>query len=139
LRNKLQDVILESNIAKRAFSDLLSVNALGEHVSYNCPGCGGVQWKIDNDVPLRYRCHTRHAYTSEALLAAQTEKIEETMWVVFRMFEERKNPLLTLAETRIGTSEKIARERAAQSQIPIDRIRQIIKANDKGTSQDIPI
>jgi two-component system chemotaxis response regulator CheB len=133
-----KDVILEANIAKRVLSDLPSVNALGEQVPFNCPGCGGVLWKIDNGVPLRYRCHTGHAYTSEALLAVQTEKIEETMWVALRMFEERKNLLLTLAETRMGTSEKIARERAAQSQIHIDRIRQIIKANDKGTSEDSP-
>lgn len=133
-----KDVIIEANIAKRVLSDLPSVNALGEQVPFNCPGCGGVLWKIDNGVPLRYRCHTGHAYTSEALLAVQTEKIEETMWVALRMFEERKNLLLTLAETKIGTSEKIARERAAQSQIHIDRIRQIIQANDKGTSEDSP-
>lgn len=133
-----KDVILEANIAKRVLSDLPSVNALGEQVPFNCPGCGGVLWKIDNGVPLRYRCHTGHAYTSETLLAVQTEKIEETMWVALRMFEERKNLLLTLAQTQMGTSEKIARERAAQSQIHIDRIRQIIKANDKGTSEDSP-
>ncbi|TDD74662.1 chemotaxis protein CheB [Flavobacterium caseinilyticum] len=133
-----KDVILEANIAKRVLSDLPAVNTLGEQVPFNCPGCGGVLWKIDKGVPPRYRCHTGHAYTAEALLAVQTEKIEETMWVALRMFEERKNLLLTLAETRRGTPEKIVRERAAQSQIHIDRIRQIIKANDKGTSEDSP-
>ena len=133
-----KDVLLEANIAKRVLSDLPAVNALGDQVPFNCPGCGGVLWKIDNGVPLRYRCHTGHAYTSEALLAVQTEKIEETMWVALRMFEERKNLLLTMAENRLGPTQKIARERAAQSQIHIDRIRQIIKTDDKETSEDSP-
>ena len=133
-----KEVILEANIAKRVLSDVPSVNALGEQVPFNCPGCGGVLWKMDDGVPLRYRCHTGHAYTADALLAVQNEKIEETMWVAMRMFEERKNLLLTLAETRPGISQKIARERAAQSQIHIDRIRQIIKTSDKITFDDSP-
>jgi two-component system chemotaxis response regulator CheB len=134
-----KDVIIEAEIAKRVLSDLPSVNALGKQVPFNCPGCGGVLWQIDNGVPLRYRCHTGHAYTSETLLAEQTDKIEETMWIALRMFEERKNLLTTLAKTQKGTPAKIAQERAEQSQIHIDRIRQIIMANDKGTTDDSPV
>ncbi|MHB1178636.1 MAG: chemotaxis protein CheB, partial [Daejeonella sp.] len=75
-----KDILIEAEIAKRVLSDLPSVNALGDQVPFNCPGCGGVLWQVDKGASLRYRCHTGHAYTSAALLAEQTMKIEETMW-----------------------------------------------------------
>jgi two-component system, chemotaxis family, protein-glutamate methylesterase/glutaminase len=133
-----KDILIEARIAKRVLSDLPSVNALGEQVPFNCPGCGGVLWKIDGSSPVRYRCHTGHAYTQSSLLAEQTMKIEETMWVALRMFEERKNLLTTIAREHSGTPSKSARERADISQIHIDRIKAILQANDKGTSKDIP-
>jgi hypothetical protein len=52
------------------------MNTLGEQVPYNCPGCGGVLWKIDGRGEKRYRCHTGHSYSGLSLLASQSEKIE---------------------------------------------------------------
>ena len=69
-----KDIQLEAKIAERVLSDLASVNALGDQVPFNCPGCGGVLWKIKEGSFLRYRCHTGHAYTAAALLAEQTIK-----------------------------------------------------------------
>ncbi|SDF29108.1 two-component system, chemotaxis family, response regulator CheB [Mucilaginibacter pineti] len=134
-----QDLILESKIAKRVLSDLASVNSLGEQVPFNCPGCGGVLWKINEGPIARYRCHTGHAYTAASLLAEQTGKIEETMWVALRMFEERKNLLTTIAKEQKGAAVRSAEERAELSQIHIDRIRAILLADDKGTKSDMPI
>jgi hypothetical protein len=58
------------------------VNGLGTLVPYNCPNCGGVLWEIDSPDLKRYRCHTGHSFTVSALLASQSEKIEETLWPV---------------------------------------------------------
>jgi two-component system chemotaxis response regulator CheB len=133
-----KDILIEAKIAKHVLSDLPSVNALGEQVPFNCPGCGGVLWKIDQDSAMRYRCHTGHAYTAAALLAEQTKKIEETMWVALRMFEERKNLLTTVANDQSGASSKSASERAKASQVHIDRIKSILYADDKGTNSNTP-
>ena len=133
-----KDILIESEIATRVLSDLPSVNALGDQVPFNCPGCGGVLWKIDKSSSMRYRCHTGHAYTAEVLLAEQTMKIEETMWTALRMFEERKNLLTTIAREKSGATAKSALERAALSQVHIDRIRSILMADDKGTRMDVP-
>src|SRR5206468_1647570 len=119
-------------------SDLDAVNALGTQVPFNCPGCGGVLWKVDDGVSIRFRCHTGHAYTGAALLAEQTSKIEETMWTALRMFEERKNLLVTIAQEQNGAASRSAIERANLSQVHIDRIRAILKADDKGTASDMP-
>jgi two-component system chemotaxis response regulator CheB len=111
-----EDVIIEARIAERVLSDLPSVNALGDQVPFNCPNCGGVLWKTGDGLSLRYRCHTGHAYTAAALIAEQSLKIEETMWVALRMFEERKNLLSTIAKETKGAAAKSAAERAADSE-----------------------
>ena len=134
-----KDILIEAEIAKHVLSDLPAVNALGEQVPFNCPNCGGVLWKIDQDEALRYRCHTGHAYTAAALLSEQTGKIEETMWVALRMFEERKNLLTTVAKEKTGAVSRSASARAKASQVHIDRIKSILHAENKGTISDIPV
>lgn len=134
-----EDILKEVKIAERVLSDLPSVNSLGEQVPFNCPGCGGVLWKMDKGPDLRYRCHTGHAYTAATLLAEQTMKIEETMWTALRMFEERKNLLTTIAKEQKGATAKSATERAKMSQVHIDRIRAILLADDKSSISDSPV
>jgi two-component system chemotaxis response regulator CheB len=130
-----KDILIETKIAKRVLSDLPSVNALGDQVPFNCPGCGGVLWKVEKGSSMRYRCHTGHAYTAATLLAEQTMKIEETMWTALRMFEERKNLLTTISNDLRGAPAKSALERANLSQMHIDRIKAILLANDEGSTE----
>lgn len=133
-----KDVLTEAKIAERVLSDLSSVNQLGYQVPFNCPGCGGVLWKVEKDTSLRFRCHTGHAYTAASLLAEQTSKIEETMWTALRMFEERKNLLTEIAEGKDGVGSQSARERANTSQVHIDRIRAILKTANTESGEDVP-
>ncbi len=123
------DVRTEAEIAERVLSDVQQVNGLGSQVPYNCPNCGGVLWEVDNPDLQRYRCHTGHAFTAAALLDSQSEKIEETLWVSLRMFEERKNLLNSMAHKQSGTGQKAAyAQRAAESQVHIERIRAMLLA-----------
>jgi two-component system chemotaxis response regulator CheB len=134
-----EDIIIETKIATRVLSDLPAVNALGDQVPFNCPGCGGVLWKMNKNGLMRYRCHTGHAYTAASLLAEQNMKIEETMWTALRMFEERRNLMITMAKDQKGAAAKSALERASISQIHIDRIKAILLADDRGTINNTPI
>ena len=86
------DIVIEARIAERVLDDMPSVESV-EPRSGQLPGCGGVLWEVDRGDSLRYRCHTGHSYTAPILLALQTEKIEETLWIALRMFEERRNML----------------------------------------------
>lgn len=126
-----EDLVIEAKIAQRVLSDLPSVEALGEQVPYNCPDCGGVLWKVADGDLLRYRCHTGHAFTSSVLLAQQTVKIEETLWVALRMFEERQNLLETMSKNESKKPPSSISQRAKDSQVHIDRIRAMLKATDK--------
>ncbi len=114
-----RDVRTEAEIAERVLSDVAEVNSLGKQVPYNCPNCGGVLWEMDSPDVSRYRCHTGHSFTLPALLESQSEKIEETLWISLRMFEERKNLLN-------GTHNTFDVQRVKETQIHIDRIRAIL-------------
>jgi len=121
------DVRTEAVIAERVLSDISQVNGLGEQVPYNCPGCGGVLWKIDVAGEKRYRCHTGHSYSSLSLLASQSEKIEEMLWISLRMFEERKNLLTSMVEDSATAALKSKnRRQAKETQGYIDRIRAML-------------
>jgi two-component system chemotaxis response regulator CheB len=122
-----EDVRTEAAIAERVLSDISQVNTLGEQVPYNCPGCGGVLWKIDGPGEKRYRCHTGHAYSGLSLLASQSEKIEEMLWISLRMFEERKNLLATMArDSATATLRSNNRRQAKETQGYIERIRAML-------------
>lgn len=128
-----KDIAVEARIAERVLSDLPSVESLGDPVPFNCPGCGGVLWEVAKGNPLRYRCHTGHAFTAPVLLAEQTAKIEETLWVALRMFEERRNLLTTMSNRSSGAYSPTAAARARDSEVHIERIRTMLKSNDTAT------
>ena len=124
-----QDLVIEARIAQRVLSDLPSVETLGDQVPFNCPECNGVLWQMKDTAILRYRCHTGHAFTAAALLALQTAKIEETLWIALRMFEERQNLLATMKTTHQTRSSALL-ERTQDAQVHIDRIRAMLKASE---------
>jgi two-component system chemotaxis response regulator CheB len=127
-----QDVRTEAEIAERVLSDVGQVNGLGSQVPYNCPNCGGVLWEMAKSRTSRYRCHTGHSFTQSALLTSQTEKIEETLWVSLRMFEERKNLLNSMRHSASGPRAKHSHaERTKEIDAQIERIRDLLLARGR--------
>jgi two-component system, chemotaxis family, protein-glutamate methylesterase/glutaminase len=123
------EVKVEALIAERVLSDVAQVSTLGKQVPYNCPNCGGVLWEMAASDAKRYRCHTGHSFTAPSLLTSQTERIEETLWVSLRMFEERKNLLTNMAHQETAASRKRSyTEQAKATEIHIERIRAMLKA-----------
>lgn len=120
------DIAIEASIAERVLSDLESVEELGEQVPFNCPGCGGVLWQMKKGKLLRYRCHTGHSYTAAALMDEQKAKMEETLWIALRMFEENRNLLIRMGAQ--GDASPSYVERVEQAQVHIDRIRAMLKS-----------
>jgi two-component system, chemotaxis family, protein-glutamate methylesterase/glutaminase len=121
-----EDIRTEALIAERVLSDVRQVGGLGEQVPYNCPNCGGVLWEIGEDPPKRYRCHTGHSFTAAALLTSQTERIEETLWVSLRMFEERKNLLNNMARTSGASLKRSYLEKVKEAELHVQRIREML-------------
>jgi two-component system chemotaxis response regulator CheB len=124
-----QHIRTEAVIAERVLSNVEQVNGLGGQVPYNCPNCGGVLWEMSDANIQRFRCHTGHSFTASALLTSQSERIEETLWISLRMFEERKNLLNNMAKTQIRSEAHSSySERAKETEVHIQRIREMLLA-----------
>jgi two-component system chemotaxis response regulator CheB len=79
---------IEVNIAKTGNALDAGVETLGGPSRYACPECHGVLLELKEGDRLRFRCHTGHAYSTESLLAALNEGIDESLWLGVRALEE---------------------------------------------------
>lgn len=77
IRIAAEDNAFESGIMK-----------FGKLTPYTCPDCHGVLSSLTDDKRVRFRCHTGHAFSADALLATVTEKIEDSLYSAMRGVEE---------------------------------------------------
>ena len=61
---------------------------LGELTPFSCPECHGVLSRLQDNNIIRYRCHTGHAYSVDALMTSITEKIEDSLYSAIRGMDE---------------------------------------------------
>jgi two-component system chemotaxis response regulator CheB len=122
------DIRLESAIAAQEIGDMATQDGLGEPSRFTCPECHGTLWEIDDGGLRRYRCHVGHAFTGEAMLAAQTRQIERTLWSLMRSHTERAVLVRRLAaqETSPGRAAELLR-RAAETERDAELVRQLVR------------
>jgi two-component system, chemotaxis family, protein-glutamate methylesterase/glutaminase len=130
------DLRTEAKIAERVVGEIGRVDGLGSQAPYSCPSCGGVLWEMDDSDAQRYRCHTGHSFTSPGLLLSQSERIEETLWIALRMFEERRNLLKNMAK-REKPGKRLYAERARDAEVHIERIRAMLLARDGDEGREL--
>ena len=65
---------------------------------FGCPDCGGTLWEVREGELVRFRCRVGHAWTSDALLARQTETLDAALWTALRALEESASLNEQLAE-----------------------------------------
>jgi two-component system, chemotaxis family, protein-glutamate methylesterase/glutaminase len=80
-----------------------------------CPECGGGLWEMKETKPLRYRCHTGHAYGALSLGQSQKENTEQSLWATIRGLREREMLLRRMAGIAEGTGD-IAQAQAGRAQ-----------------------
>lgn len=61
---------------------------LGKLTPYTCPDCHGVLTSLKEGRRIRFRCHTGHAFSSDTLLSAISQSIEESLWNSIRTMQE---------------------------------------------------
>ena len=93
-----EELRIEHRIAMEDNALELGVTQLGTPSLYTCPECHGVLVQLHGGAPLRFRCHTGHAFTAEVLAAAGTDVIEDQLWSVVRAMDEHVVLLRQLAE-----------------------------------------
>lgn len=93
---------------------------------FTCPECHGALLRVRGESPLRYRCHTGHAFTADSLLAAASEATEEAVWNAVRSIQETSMLMSHLADHWRQSDPEMADEfvrRAKEAQDRADNIR----------------
>jgi two-component system chemotaxis response regulator CheB len=120
---------IELKIAKEENPADAGVEQLGPPSSYACPECHGVLLQLEEEGRVRFRCHTGHAYSTDSLLAAINEGIEDALWNTVRAIDEGARYIRHLAEhlqRRDTASAARFAEEAGQAGRQSEAIRQIV-------------
>ena len=89
IEHGLEDRIAkEVQIAAGTSISQKSILELGELTPFTCPECHGALAEITEGKLSRFRCHTGHGFTAEALLEGVMESIGELIWQVTRGLQE---------------------------------------------------
>ena len=130
------DIWQEAQIAERVMNSSVMTNIedldkAGERSPYSCPDCGGGLWDFSQQNTVqRFRCHSGHAFTKEALMQGMSNHIEETLWVALRTLEERRNILMQMSQTEgskgNGRWATMQEERAEEMKVHVERLRELL-------------
>ena len=111
---ELQDRFAIENRMFDGDADMTEMDLLGSKVGMTCPECGGAIWEMRHSRPLRYRCHTGHAFTAKVLESLQRSEVEESLWAAVRalheqeqLFRQMYHKLHTLRTVPPGTDDPV--------------------------------
>jgi two-component system chemotaxis response regulator CheB len=87
-------------------SDMGDLEQIGKLSSLTCPECNGALWEIQAKGPIRYRCHTGHAFTAKVLETLQSEAVEDAIWGAIRALHEQERLFSKLAEQALRSGQQ---------------------------------
>jgi two-component system, chemotaxis family, protein-glutamate methylesterase/glutaminase len=104
---------------------------------FGCPDCGGTLWELREGDLVRFRCRVGHAWTSDGLLARQTETLDAALWTALRALEESASLSAQLAErARARGNARLAEKLSDNAQIALRRARTIRDVLTEDTKVD---
>ncbi len=109
MRTDLDD---EARIADKGIAEPYELDKIAERSALTCPDCSGALWRLRDEHPVRYRCHTGHAFSSLSLEEGSAKSTENAIWAAIRAVHER---IIFARERqhwaqRAGSVDEIARE-----------------------------
>jgi two-component system chemotaxis response regulator CheB len=113
-----QHVVREVAI-NRGEATVENLAAIATPSTLTCPDCGGSLWELNEARPLRYRCHTGHAYSVVSLGRAQQEGAELALRSGVRALRERELLLRRVAAIAESTGDA---QQAAAGRAQADRL-----------------
>jgi two-component system chemotaxis response regulator CheB len=100
---------------------------------YSCPDCGGVLWELNDGDFMRFRCRVGHGWTGDALMARQSESLDDALWTALRALEENAALSRQIAgRYRARGADRLARrldDQAEAAQSRADVIRDALMAH----------
>lgn len=81
-------------LGKMKMQDLATI---AKPSGFTCPDCGGALFEIAKGMPLRFLCHTGHAFSLRSLAATHDGVADEALWSGLRALHEKQAILRRLA------------------------------------------
>ena len=97
LQPQVPEQVAREVAINRGGATVEDLKQIGVPSSLTCPDCGGALWEMKQARPLRYRCHTGHAFSALSLAQAQKDASEEALWNSVRGLREREMLLRRMA------------------------------------------
>lgn len=88
---------------------------LGSPSGFTCPDCGGALFEITEGKPVRFLCHTGHAFSLLSLASLQEKVTEEALWTSLRSLQEKEAILRRLAELEATGDSRVGLAAAAEA------------------------
>ncbi len=83
------DLDREAQLAESGIVTPQELDEIGERSALTCPTCNGALWRMRDARPLRYRCHTGHAFSALSLEEAGAQSTSDAIWGAIRAVHER--------------------------------------------------
>ena len=130
---------LQFEVAVATHSLLQGVTRLGEPAYLPARGIHQTLLQLQGNTPVRFRCHTGHAFTAESLLAELNEASEDAIWNAVRSLQERAMLMQHLAGHWQHVDAATAAELGQQAQVAAQRaelIRRLATDQDQDINQE---
>jgi len=132
----LMDV--ENKIAREEDPLDTDFRKVAEPSTFACPECHGVLHKLVGTNPMRFRCHTGHAYSIESLIAAVNEGVEDALWNSIRALHEAamllENVSAQLQQAHPNGRFRDLDRRARETRAHADMMRKMVDSREALTS-----
>lgn len=102
LRNVDPPVALRQEYAAGSGTNSMQIlKGIGDPSTFSCPDCGGVLFELHDKRPVRYRCHTGHAFSLRSLAHTQEQVTDSALWSSLRALQEKEAILRRLSELQL--------------------------------------
>ncbi|PMB51833.1 chemotaxis protein CheB [Fischerella thermalis CCMEE 5201] len=121
------EIEFESDIAELDMEAVDNDGRPGKPSGFCCPECGGSLWELQEGDLLRFRCRTGHAYSTESLLAEQSDALEDALWIALRALKEKSSLANRMAKRMRDRNALLSAERLQQEAQDCDERAAVIR------------
>ncbi|SFM20641.1 chemotaxis protein CheB [Variovorax sp. OV329] len=110
------DLVLREVEINQGIERMENLLRIGTPSGLTCPDCGGALFELEGARPVRFRCHTGHAFSVSSLEQAQDDNTDQALRSGVRALQEKEillRRLAAVARQTGQTSEAAAGEKRA--------------------------
>lgn len=109
---------------------------IGAPSGFTCPDCGGALFELSQGQPVRYLCHTGHAFSLRSLALRHETITDHALWSGLRALQEREAMLRRMAEEHDPETAQVTSLLAEADRLAvfIDQMRSAVIAAPPGRS-----